>query len=79
MSTYPVTCALSGQTSPLPFTVDGHTHASPDSDLQGDGQFPPFYVFDQNNQKNIAGPFQSRNRAEQERVALSVKHGVPLE
>ena len=77
--TYPITHSLPGQITPVPFVVDGHMSDNPDSDLQGDGQFPPFYVFDPNNQVNIAGPFHARERAEQERVTLSKRHGVPLD
>jgi len=69
---------MTSTTNLLPFSVDGRLFDNENSDLQGDGQFPPFYVFDQNKQTNIAGPFPTRERAEQERVALSSKQGVPL-
>jgi len=37
----------------------------------GDGQFPPFVVFDINLQQNIAGPFSTREDAEAARYAIS--------
>lgn len=45
------------------WVVDGHTHDNPDSDLQGDGQFAPFWVFDPEGQRYVAGPFDKREDA----------------
>ena len=49
--------------------VDGHEYDDPDSDLAGDGQFAPFYVFDADLQRNVAGPFDSRAEAEEAKAA----------
>lgn len=45
--------------------VDGHVYDAPgEAPLQGDGEFPPFYVFDAGLQESIAGPLPTRNAAE---------------
>lgn len=41
----------------------------------GDGVYPPFVIFDVDRQENIAGPFASRNLADQHR--LEILAGLP--
>lgn len=48
--------------------VDGHTHPDSDSAFAGDGQFPPFAVFDIDVQENLAPYYLTRGQAE---LALS--------
>jgi hypothetical protein len=48
--------------------VDG-THEK-DGTLQGDGTLAPFWIFDDNKQENIAGPFDTRVEAEAEMTDL---------
>lgn len=50
------------QTNP-DYIVDGCECESEDSCLAGDGQYPPFYVFSPRLQANVAGPFESRDQA----------------
>lgn len=44
--------------------VDGHETEDPESPLIGDGEFPPFWVFDATAQRNVAGPFTDREGAQ---------------
>lgn len=46
------------------FVVDGHTYKNEESDLAGDGQFAPFYVFDIAAQDYLPGTFPTRNQAQ---------------
>lgn len=50
------------------YVVDGaETPDDPDGPLfQGDGQYPPFVIFDTLTQENLPGHFQSRKAAEDE-------------
>lgn len=41
-----------------------------DKTFQGDGTLPPFVVFDKISQKNIAGPFETRQEAEAHRLEI---------
>lgn len=44
--------------------VDGHTYPDPESDCAGDGQFPPFAVFDVDAQENLLPYYLTRAQAE---------------
>lgn len=72
---YPITHPRPGQTKPLPLTVDGTTK---EDTLQGDGPLAPFYVFDQNNQANVLGPFKSRKDAVVAARAFAKQHGLEV-
>jgi hypothetical protein len=58
-----------------PLCVDGHVTTDSDSPLQGDGQFPPFWVFDPDKQDNVAGPFDTREKANEEGRKLAAEQG----
>lgn len=45
--------------------VDGHEFANAESNLAGDGQFPPFRVFDVEAQDYLPGTFPTRIAAEE--------------
>jgi hypothetical protein len=47
------------------FCVDGHEFADSDSAFAGDGQFPPFVIFDIDAQENLPGYYATREQAEQ--------------
>jgi hypothetical protein len=72
---YPIRCPLPGQTSPLPLTIDGTTE---ENTLGGDGARAPFFVFDQNNQENVRGPFRFRWLAVLSARRYARKHGLVL-
>lgn len=55
---YPIRYPLPGQTKPAPLTIDGTMDDG--FTLDGDGTRAPFYVFDQNNQDYVGGPFRFR-------------------
>ena len=57
------------------YVVDGHEFNDPESSLLGDGNFPPFYVFDQTMQKNESGKYQTREEAQSVADALNKKGG----
>ena len=46
------------------YCVDGHEFENHDSELLGDGQFPPFYIFDIQEQDNLPGSYPTRKEAE---------------
>lgn len=46
------------------FVVDGHEFENAESELMGDGKFPPFYVFDVSGQENINVEFSTRKLAQ---------------
>ena len=48
----------------VPFVVDGHEFANIESDLLGDGRFPPFYIFDVAAQTYLPGKYTTRKNAE---------------
>lgn len=53
--------------------VDGHLGPRPGDDpLDGEGQHPPFYVFDADGQEYMTGPIPTRNAAER---LMSILHG----
>lgn len=45
------------------YCVDGHEFADPESALQADGEFPPFYIFDAETQKSNPFTFPTREEA----------------
>lgn len=51
------------------YCVDGLEFDDPDSNYTGDGQFPPFVVFDVTRQENLPGHYDTREKAEQALVA----------
>lgn len=53
------------------FIVDGRESEDPDANQAGDGQFPPFVIFDQIAQINIPGKYETREKAEEIVVALN--------
>lgn len=54
-------------TKPTPnFIVDGHEYDNEDSDLAGDGEFAPFYVFDIEGQDYLPGTYPTREAAQAE-------------
>lgn len=75
MKTYPITCPIAGQTKPLPLTVDG---INSDGALDGDGTSAPFYVFDQNNQKHVCGPYRSRWMAVLSARCFALRNGLEV-
>lgn len=52
--------------------VDGHEYPDTESDWLGDGQFPPFAVFDIDAQKNLLPYYQTRIQAEEAMLMLRV-------
>lgn len=48
----------------LRYCVDGHETEDEESSLLGDGQYPPFYIFDIENQRNLPGTYRTRKDAE---------------
>lgn len=49
------------------FVVDGVDRSG---NFSGDGEFPPFVVFDVDRQENIAGPFATRHEGESARLSI---------
>ena len=72
---YPIKYPLPGQTQPLPLIIDG---TCDDGTQQGDGANAPWFVFDQNNQCNVAGPFRFRFHARLAANAFALKHGLEV-
>ena len=50
--------------------VDGHEYDDTESNWAGDGQFPPFAVFDIDAQKNLLPFYQTRKQAEEAMASL---------
>ncbi len=75
---YQITHPRPGQTTPDPICVDGETQADGNGTLQGDGQFPPFYVFDPNKQANVAGPFKTRKAGNRAARAYAKANGLTV-
>jgi hypothetical protein len=48
----------------IKYSVDGHEFENEESNLAGDGQFPPFRIFDINAQDYLPGIYASRADAE---------------
>lgn len=46
------------------FVVDGHEFANEESAFTGDGQYPPFVVFDVAKQENLPGEYPTRGQAQ---------------
>lgn len=46
------------------FVVDGHEYPNADSNLAGDGQYPPFRIFNTDKQDYLPGKFNLRASAE---------------
>lgn len=55
--------AAKGNPNP-PFVVDGHEFDDEDSNLAGDGNYPPFYIFDTARQQNLPGSYSKRENAQ---------------
>lgn len=47
-----------------PYVVDGHEFPNEESNLAGDGEFPPFRIFDTNAQDYVCGTFATREAAQ---------------
>lgn len=47
------------------YCVDGLEFNDPDAPYAGDGQFPPFVIFDIAEQENLPGHYQTRQEAEE--------------
>lgn len=61
------------QSNPNPkLVVDGHEFPDEESELSGDGQYAPFYIFDTDAQDYLPGTYESREEAE---AALSSMEG----
>ncbi len=56
------------------YCVDGLEYGDPDSPYHGDGQFPPFVIFDIQAQANLPGEYATRAEAE---AALAMIDGTP--
>jgi len=56
--------------------VDGHEFANDDSDWIGDGQFPPFAVFDIDAQENLQPFYATRAQAEQAMTRILTEPGT---
>jgi hypothetical protein len=52
------------------YVIDGHEFANEESDMLGDGTFPPFGIFDVEAQDYVLPFYQSRAAAEQALAAL---------
>ena len=55
--------AAKGNPNP-PFVVGGHEFDDEDSNLAGDGNYPPFYIFDTARQQNLPGSYSRRDTAQ---------------
>ena len=66
--------AAKGNPNP-PYVVDGHEFDDEDSNLTGDGNFPPFYVFDTERQRNLPGRHPTREAAQALADALNGNDG----
>ena len=53
------------------YCVDGHEHDHPDANLCGDGQYPPFMVFDIEGQDWLPGVYITREAAQEEADRLN--------
>lgn len=53
------------------YCVDGHLFENEDSDLAGDGEFAPFYVFNIEAQDYLLPPYPSRAEAQAEADRLN--------
>lgn len=53
------------------YCVDGLEFDDPDAPYAGDGQFPPFVIFDIEKQENLPGEYDSRVEAEQVMRAMA--------
>jgi hypothetical protein len=56
------------------FCVDGHEFPNKDSDFAGDGEYPPFVIFDIENQRNLPGEYATREEAETELNKVNYAH-----
>ena len=55
---------------PIGLTVDGRLCPNEDSDFAGDGQYPPFVIFDVGAQDNLPAHYETRAEAEAALTAL---------
>lgn len=62
---------------PRKLCVDGHEFSNEDSSWLGDGQFPPFAVFDIDAQENLLPFYATRLEAEQAMARLSEETNGP--
>lgn len=53
------------------YCVDGHEYEDPESNLAGDGEFPPFRVFDIEEQDWLGTPYDTREAAQVEADRLN--------
>jgi hypothetical protein len=53
------------------YIVDGHTFDDEESDLTGDGQFPPFRIFMPDEQDYLPGTYPTREAAQAEADRLN--------
>ena len=65
------------------YIVDGHEFADPESAFLGDGEYPPFVVFDALAQQNLPGEYATREVAQDVADALNfavvvVQHSAEL-
>lgn len=58
----------------LHVTVDGHMFDDSDSDLAGDGEFPPFRLFVANAQNYLSGTYTTREAAQAEADLINAGH-----
>jgi hypothetical protein len=56
--------------TPCDYCVDGHEFENADSEMLGDGNFPPFVVFNISKQENEPGEFATREDAEAAMVRI---------
>lgn len=53
------------------YVIDGHEFLDGDGDMVGDGEFPPFEIFDTEAQNYVAPPYPTRQEAETALAALN--------
>jgi hypothetical protein len=57
--------------------VDGHEFPDPESNWMGDGQFPPFAIFDIDAQENLQPYYLTRTQAETAMTRILAANGSP--
>jgi hypothetical protein len=53
------------------YVVDGHEFPNEDANLMGDGEYPPFLVFDVDAQDYVGGTYPTRDAAQVEATRLN--------
>lgn len=56
------------------YCVDGHEFSSRNSEMLGDGKYPPFRIFDMQEQRNLPGEYRTREDAES--IAVMLRSGL---